>query len=135
MKISVIALVTLCAISLSARITAWDVQAGHPGDGDWRYAPSGFDHKRRHNSFSIRTTFIYAFNHDEAARSFQKAAEVDPKLAMAYWESPRLSDPTTTIRSEIVQAGHEAIQKGSDLSASASPSEKATSRHGSALSG
>src|SRR5580693_6138814 len=29
--------------------------------------------------------FIYAFNHDEAARSFQKAAELDPKLAIAYW--------------------------------------------------
>jgi hypothetical protein len=28
---------------------------------------------------------IYAFNHDEAARSFQRAAELDPKLAIAYW--------------------------------------------------
>ena len=28
---------------------------------------------------------IYAFNHDEAARSFQRAADLDPKLAMAYW--------------------------------------------------
>src|SRR5215472_2497828 len=28
---------------------------------------------------------IYAFNHDEAARSFQRAADLDPKMAMAYW--------------------------------------------------
>src|SRR6201998_2180401 len=28
---------------------------------------------------------IYAFNHDEAARSFQRAADLDRKLAMAYW--------------------------------------------------
>src|SRR5215467_10032638 len=28
---------------------------------------------------------IYAFNHDEAARSFARVAELDPKLAMAYW--------------------------------------------------
>jgi len=28
---------------------------------------------------------IYAFNHDEAARSFQRAAELDPQLAMAWW--------------------------------------------------
>ena len=28
---------------------------------------------------------IYAFNHEEAIRSFQKAAELDPKLAMAHW--------------------------------------------------
>jgi hypothetical protein len=26
---------------------------------------------------------IYAFNHDEAARSFQQAAELDPQLGMA----------------------------------------------------
>ena len=28
---------------------------------------------------------VYAFNHDEAARSFRHAAELDPKLAMAWW--------------------------------------------------
>ena len=28
---------------------------------------------------------IFAFNHDEAKLSFQRAAELDPKLAMAYW--------------------------------------------------
>ena len=42
--------------------------------------------------------FIYAFNHDEAARSFQHAAELDPKLAMAYWGvaeavGPNYNDP------------------------------------------
>ena len=46
---------------------------------------------------------IYAFNHDEAARSFQKAAELDPKLAMAYWgiaESvgPNYNDPASADR-------------------------------------
>src|SRR5436309_15105284 len=28
---------------------------------------------------------VYGFNHDEARRSFQRAAELDPKLAMAWW--------------------------------------------------
>ena len=28
---------------------------------------------------------VYAFNHDEALRSFKKAAELDPGMAMAYW--------------------------------------------------
>lgn len=28
---------------------------------------------------------VYAFNHEEAARSFQHAAELDSKLAMAWW--------------------------------------------------
>jgi tetratricopeptide (TPR) repeat protein len=28
---------------------------------------------------------IYGFNHDEAHRAFQRAAELDPQLGMAYW--------------------------------------------------
>ena len=28
---------------------------------------------------------IYGFNHDEAVRSFQRAADLDPGMAMAYW--------------------------------------------------
>jgi hypothetical protein len=28
---------------------------------------------------------IYAFNHDEATRSFRQAARLDPSCAMAYW--------------------------------------------------
>ena len=28
---------------------------------------------------------VYAFNHEEAARSFRRAAELDPQLAMAWW--------------------------------------------------
>ena len=28
---------------------------------------------------------VFAFNHDEAARSFHRAVELDPKLAMAWW--------------------------------------------------
>jgi tetratricopeptide (TPR) repeat protein len=30
-------------------------------------------------------TLLFAFNHDEAARSFARAAELDPDLAMAHW--------------------------------------------------
>ncbi|MEX0717272.1 MAG: hypothetical protein WD066_11830 [Planctomycetaceae bacterium] len=30
---------------------------------------------------------LYGFNHDEAIRSFEKAAEIDPKCAMAWWGS------------------------------------------------
>ncbi len=28
---------------------------------------------------------VYAFNHDEAARAFHRASELDPQLAMAWW--------------------------------------------------
>jgi tetratricopeptide (TPR) repeat protein len=70
---------------------------------------------------------IFAFNHDEAARSFQRAAELDPKLAIAYWGvaeavGPNYNDPASD---ERFQAAHDAIQKAADLSETASPSEKA----------
>ena len=70
---------------------------------------------------------IYAFNHDEAARSFQQAAALDPKLAMAYWGiaeavGPNYNDPASEDR---FKQAHESIQKAADLSANASPSERA----------
>jgi len=71
--------------------------------------------------------FIYAFNHDEAARSFQHAADLDPKLAMAYWGvaeavGPNYNDPADPDR---YKQAHDAVQKAVDLSAAASPSEQA----------
>ena len=70
---------------------------------------------------------IYAFNHDEAARSFQHAAELDPKMAMAYWGiaeavGPNYNDPADLDR--FLKA-HAAIQKAQELAAGASPSEQA----------
>src|SRR5580765_7739000 len=70
---------------------------------------------------------IYAFNHDEAARSFQRAADLDVKLAMAYWGvaeavGPNYNDPASD---ERFAAAHAAIQKAVDLSANASPVEQA----------
>jgi tetratricopeptide (TPR) repeat protein len=69
---------------------------------------------------------IYAFNHDAAAHSFQKAAELDPKLAMAYWGiaeavGPNYNDPASEDR---FKQAHEAIQKAVDLSSNASDAER-----------
>lgn len=35
--------------------------------------------------FNQGLAYIYAFNHEEAIRSFKRAAELDGELAMAYW--------------------------------------------------
>lgn len=71
--------------------------------------------------------FIYAFNHDEAARSFQHAGELDPQLAMAWWGvaeavGPNYNDPADPDR---FKRAHDAVQKAVDLSANASASEQA----------
>jgi tetratricopeptide (TPR) repeat protein len=70
---------------------------------------------------------IYDFNHDEAARSFQRATELDAKLAIAYWGiaeavGPNYNDPASE---ERFKQAHEAIQKAVDLASNASPSEQA----------
>jgi tetratricopeptide (TPR) repeat protein len=70
---------------------------------------------------------IFAFNHEEATGSFQRAAQLDPKMAMAYWgiaESigPNYNDPADP---ERFKKAHEAIAKAGELAATASPSEKA----------
>lgn len=35
--------------------------------------------------FNQGLAYIYAFNHEEAIRSFKRATELDPQLAMGYW--------------------------------------------------
>src|SRR5882672_9355277 len=35
--------------------------------------------------FDQGLTLVFAFNHEEAARSFRRAVELDPQSAMPYW--------------------------------------------------
>jgi tetratricopeptide (TPR) repeat protein len=76
--------------------------------------------------FNQGLRLIFGFNHDEATRSFRRAAELDPKMAMAYWGiaeaiGPNYNDPASD---ERFQQAHEAIQKAVDLSANVSASER-----------
>jgi len=54
------------------------------GYGNWHH-PVSAKNAQAQAFFDQGLRLIYAFNHDEAARSFQRAADLDPKLAMAYW--------------------------------------------------
>jgi tetratricopeptide (TPR) repeat protein len=96
------------------------------GLGDLHH-PVSTKNARAQEFFDQGLRLIYAFNHDEAARSFQKAAELDPKLAMAYWGiaeaiGPNYNDPASEDR---FKQAHEAIQKAVDLSGNASEVERA----------
>src|SRR5437763_16825209 len=61
---------------------------------------------------------IYAFNHDEARRSFQRAAELDPDLAMAYWGIALSVGPNYNLdaQAEALKTAYAAIQKALKLS-------------------
>jgi len=96
------------------------------GYGDWRH-PVSTKNAQAQAFFDQGLRLIYAFNHDEAMRSFQHAAELDPKLAMAYWGvaeavGPNYNDPASKDR--FAQA-HDAIEKAQTLAPDASESDKA----------
>src|ERR1700741_1741740 len=72
------------------------------GYGDLHH-PVSSDNAQAQQFFDQGLRQIYAFNHDEAARSFQRAADLDPQLAMAYWGvaeavGPNYNDPASDDR-------------------------------------
>lgn len=72
--------------------------------------------------------FLYAFNHDEAARSFQEAARHDPTCAMAWWGVAMAHGPHIN-RIEVPpsheRAARKAIQQAIALRERATPVEQA----------
>lgn len=72
--------------------------------------------------------FVWAFNHDEATRSFARAAELDPKCASCFWgvaltlgpnyNMPLMAEPRA-------RAGWEALGKAQANAAAATPVEQA----------
>jgi tetratricopeptide (TPR) repeat protein len=125
----------LCGVLLCLRAVAQDhashAQTTHSvalvaGLGDLHH-PVSTKNPQAQQFFDQGLRFIYAFNHDEAAHSFQHAAELDPKLAMAYWGvaeavGPNYNDPADPDR---YKQAHEAVQKAVELSDAASPSDQA----------
>jgi tetratricopeptide (TPR) repeat protein len=78
--------------------------------------------------FDQGLTLVYAFNHDEADRSFAYAAKLDPKCAMAYWgialaRGPNYNESDIDAGREKLAA--EAIQKAEALSSGVTPPEQA----------
>jgi len=77
--------------------------------------------------FDQGLALVYAFNHEEAARSFRHAAELDPQLAMAYWGIALAVGPNyneATVDAERVKAACEAVQKAQSLAAGATERER-----------
>src|ERR1043165_8448077 len=76
--------------------------------------------------FDQGLTFVYAFNHDEAIRSFRRAAELDPNLAMAHWGVAYALGPNINldVDPEREKAAYNAVQTALSLIAKASPREQ-----------
>lgn len=84
--------------------------AGADGRGDVALRYDGFGNYSRTVTTGSREAqawfdqgmqLTYGFNHDEAVRSFEMAAEVDPSMAMAWWgvaycQGVNINDPAMT---------------------------------------
>jgi tetratricopeptide (TPR) repeat protein len=71
--------------------------------------------------------FLFAFNHDEAIRSFHAAAEVDPACAMAWWgiavaNGPHINNPA--VPPDRAKAAWEALMKAQAAAGKANKSEQ-----------
>ena len=78
--------------------------------------------------FDQGLVLVYGFNHDEAARAFRRAAELDPRMAMAHWGLALALGPNyneTSIPPERMKAAHEAVQRGLALAADGPAHERA----------
>ena len=82
--------------------------------------------KEAQQYFDQGLRLVFAFNHDEAIRSFRRAAELDPSLAMAHWGiayalGPNINLPLDEPRAK---AAHEAVTRASALTTGASEPER-----------
>jgi tetratricopeptide (TPR) repeat protein len=76
--------------------------------------------------FDQGITLIYAFNHEEAARSFQRAAELDPASPMPLWGIALAVGPNYNmdVDAQREKQGYETIQKAEKLAANSPQVEK-----------
>lgn len=76
--------------------------------------------------FDQGLTLVFGFNHEEAARSFRHAAELDPKSAMVYWGIALALGPCINLDVDPPRekAAYEAIQKAISLEANATARER-----------
>src|SRR5207253_10273570 len=90
------------------------------GYGDWHH-PVSTKNAQAQAFFDQGLRLIYAFNHDEARRSFQRAAELDSDLAMAHWGIALAVGPNYNAEADAQQwkTAHEAIEKAQNLAGKA----------------
>lgn len=98
----------------------------HPGLGKHHH-PITTKSREAQTYFDQGLTLLYGFNHDEAARYFRRAAELDPHAAMPYWGlalslGPNYND--TEVNESRAKATHEAVRKAVERASKASLREQ-----------
>ncbi len=77
--------------------------------------------------FDQGLAYVYAFNHEEAVRSFKRAAELDPSLAMARWGVALALGSNYNLQADAPQLkeAHANVREAQALAAKASERERA----------
>lgn len=89
-----------------------------PGMGSLRH-PVSTANVQAQRFFDQGLTYVYAFNHGEAVRSFERAAQLDPQMAMAYWGIALAlgSNINSEVDAEREKAAYDAVRKAGTLAA------------------
>lgn len=76
--------------------------------------------------FDQGLALCFAFNHEEAVRSFERALKADPKLAMAHWGIAYALGPNINLATDSVRASraYAEIQQAQKLASMASAAER-----------
>src|SRR5918999_2760517 len=98
----------------------------HPGLGNYHH-PITTKNPEAQTYFNQGLTLLYAFNHDEAARYFRRAAGLDPETAMPYWGlalsiGPNYND--TAVDENRAKATYDAVQQAVERAPTASAREQ-----------
>ena len=103
-----------------------DTSASSAGLGDINH-PVSTKNSEAQKSFNEGLAYIYAFNHDEAVRSFKRAAELDANLAMAYWGAALALGSNYNLQADAPQLkeAYSNLQKALSLAPKAAEHERA----------
>jgi tetratricopeptide (TPR) repeat protein len=97
------------------------------GMGNWHH-PIATKSAEAQAFFDQGLTFVYAFNFDEAVRSFKRASQLDPTAAMPYWGVALAVGPSynggTTVYGTNEKTGYEALQQAKKLASTSPENER-----------
>ena len=125
----ILTLATGVAISVSAAPAKTNSASSPqlmPGLGEVHH-PVSTQNAQAQQFFDQGLKLVFGFNHDEARRSFQRSADLDPKLAMAWWGVALTLGPNYNlpVDPEREKAGYDAVQRALALQENASDPERA----------
>lgn len=110
------------------------ILAGCSGGPEGRFEGTGAHSRKVTTSssdaqafFDQGLNFLFAFNHDEAIRSFERAAQLDPGCAMASWgislaHGPHINNPM--LPDDRAREAWKALVRARELAPKASPVER-----------